>query len=120
MAFWNRKNKNQERSVDMRDRAITELRININTLRNDMAILHTEVADLRKTPVPTNSQPRAGSVQDALPIMDRMQELLLVQMGNADLAQAFGLATRQKELRAAEPEPETDWVEPTESSYENL
>ncbi|MHC4508026.1 MAG: hypothetical protein ACYTAO_03580 [Planctomycetota bacterium] len=53
-------------------------------------------------------------------MIDRMQELLLVQMGNADLAQAFGTYARQRELRASEEQPGTTWTEPNESTYENL
>jgi hypothetical protein len=92
-------------------------------LRQDIGALRDEVAELSAyvhQPVPTNGGPRAGSaVQDWLPVVDRLQELLLVQMGNADLAQAFGTHARQREAQAAEA-PDVTWIEPPESSYENI
>jgi hypothetical protein len=116
MAFWNRWKKNARQELTPIARAIVDLRDEVLALRN-------EVADLRKRgdqPVPSNGGPRAGSaVQDWLPVVDRFQELLLVQMGNADLAQAFGTCARQRELREAE-EPDTTWTEPNGSTYENL
>jgi hypothetical protein len=120
MAFWNRK-RDDKKHVDSAVNRLTQF---ISFLREDVALLRREVAELqahKNQPVPTNGPPHAGSaVQDWLPIVDRMQELLLVQMGNADLAQAFGTYARQRELRASEEPPNTAWTEPGESTYENL
>ena len=124
MAFWNRKQHN----VDPLVRAVLDLRADVDKFRREVTQLRSRVegqeADLNRVkgqPVPTNGQPRAGSaVQDWLPVVDRMQELLLVQMGNADLAQAFGTYSRQRELRASEEPPNTTWTEPDESTYENV
>ena len=119
MAFWNRKRNEKARmktGVTPVERAVVALHEEVCTLRDEVAELRARVHQ----PVPTNGGPRAGSaVQDWLPVVDRLQELLLVQMGNADLAQAFGTHARQRELRAAE-EPEVAWTEPGESTYENL
>lgn len=125
MAFWNRKQdekKNTGPAVDPTTRTIVSLRREFAALRDDVSALRHEVAESRKRqPVPTNGKPHVGSaVQDWLPIVDRMQELLLVQMGNADLAQAFGTYARQRELRASEEQPDTAWTEPDESAYENI
>ena len=122
MAFWNRKKHNDR----VREESPTErLTRTIVTLNRNVEGLWREVDQLRDRvnaqPVPTNGQSRDGSaVQDWLPVVDRMQELLLVQMGNADLAQAFGTYARQRELRASEEQPGTAWTEPNESTYENL
>ncbi len=126
MAFWNRKRDDNKRhanaAVDPQARAMVRLRNDIEALRHDVAELLAERNRNRMNqPVPTNGQVHAGSaVQDWLPVVDRMQELLLVQMGNADLAQAFGTYARQRELRASEGPPDTTWAEPNESTYENL
>ncbi len=119
MAFWNQGKHDPTRRV-----AVDQLTQVLQSLHADVGRLHREVAELQnrvtRQPVPTTGQVPAGSaVQDWLPIVDRMQELLLVQMGNADLAQAFGTYSRQRELRASE-EPTTGWTEPNESTYENL
>ena len=117
MAFWNRSHKNR-----VRDSAVAGLTEILVRLRGEVGALRDEVAKLQVCvngqPVPTNGQPRAGSVQEVLPIVDRLQELLLVSMGNADLAQAFGTYSRQRELREAEEQPNTAWTEPNESTYE--
>ncbi len=119
MAFWNR---NRNEPVERLTQAILSLRRDI---QEDIVSLRREVGQLQDRvnaqPVPTSGKPHAGSaVQDWLPVVDRMQELLLVQMGNADLAQAFGTYARQRELRASEEQPGTTWTEPNESTYENL
>ena len=56
-------------------------------------------------PVPHPSRP--GTVAEWLPVLDRFQELALVAQGHPDLAQQFGIATRQKE----QP-PQVEWEEP--------
>jgi hypothetical protein len=121
MAFWNfGKNKKGTASpaVDNLTRTVVLMRNTVDTLCHEVAKLRERVD---RQPVPTNGQVHAGSaVQDWLPIVDRMQELLLVQMGNADLAQAFGTYARQRELRASEEQPDTTWTEPNESTYENI
>lgn len=128
MAFWNRKHglefdKKRRPAVTPAERAIVSLHEAAARLEVEIAALRDEVAELRACvhqPVPTNGGPRAGSaVQDWLPVVDRLQELLLVQMGNADLAQAFGTHARQREALAAE-KPDVAWTEPDESTYENL
>ena len=48
-------------------------------------------------------EPRS-EIKEWLPMIDRMQEIALVAMGNPDLAQQFGLTTRQKEVAAVEAE----------------
>jgi molecular chaperone GrpE (heat shock protein) len=119
MAFWNRDKPNKQKRV-----AVDQLTQVLQSLHADVGRLHREVSELQvrvNQPVPTNGQPHAGSaVQDWLPVVDRLQELLLVQMGNSDLAQAFGTYARQRELRASEEQPDTTWTEPGESSYENI
>lgn len=121
MAFWNRKRDDNcisPSSANLLTRAVADARKDIENLRREVDQLHNRV---NGQPVPTNGKPQAGSaVQDWLPIVDRMQELLLVQMGNADLAQAFGTYARQRESRASEEQPNTAWTEPDESSYENI
>ncbi len=120
MAFWNHKpddKKNAAQAAATMAQVLVRLRSEVENLRCEVAELKVCVKD---QPVPTNGQVHAGSaVQDWLPVIDRMQELLLVQMGNADLAQAFGTYARQRELRASE-EPTTNWTEPNESTYENI
>lgn len=134
MAFWNRKRDDKIHAGSNTDLIVKTLaslqkevqiqRREIAALGQDAGALRDEVAELRARdtqPVPTNGGPRAGSaVQDWLPVVDRLQELLLVQMGNADLAQAFGTHARQRELREAEEPISTAWAEPDESTYENL
>ena len=121
MAFWNRKRDEPKQvgpAVSTLARAIVELRADIENMRHTMDQLRDRV---NGQPVPTIGKPHVGSaVQDWLPVVDRMQELLLVQMGNADLAQAFGTYARQRELRASEEQPDTTWTEPGESTYENI
>lgn len=121
MAFWNRERAVKKSAVSGTEqllRAILSMREEVAALRDDVTELQVRV---NGQPVPTNVQPHAGSaVQDWLPVVDRLQELLLVQMGNADLAQAFGTYARQRELRASEEQPNTTWTEPNESTYENL
>ena len=124
MAFWNRdrnapKPAPPANAVDRLTRVILDLRHDVENLRREVDGLHIRVNGGGPQPVPTNGQSRAGSVQEVLPIVDRFQELLLVQMGNADLAQAFGTYARQRELRESE-EPDTTWTEPNESTYENI
>lgn len=120
--FWNRKQNEPQpappaTAVERLTRVILDLRHDVENLRREMDQLHIRV---NGQPVPTNGQNRAGSVQEVLPIVDRLQELLLVQSGHPDIAQAFGTYTRQKELRESEERPETTWVEPNESGYENI
>lgn len=55
-----------------------------------------------------NPKKEPSQVDQWLPVLDRMQELTLVAMGQPDLAQSFGLTNRQK----AESEPETHWEVP--------
>jgi len=53
-----------------------------------------------------------SQVEQWLPVIDRFQEMALVAQGHPDLAQSFGLASRQK---ANEPEPPaTEWTGPDE------
>ncbi|KPL13125.1 hypothetical protein AMJ85_00260 [candidate division BRC1 bacterium SM23_51] len=119
MAFWNR-DRNEPKpapanAVERLTRVILDLRHDVENLRREVDQLHIRV---NGQPVPTNGQGRTGGgVQEWLPVVDRLQELLLVQMGNADLAQAFGTYARQRELRESE-QPETTWTEPNESTYE--
>ena len=62
--------------------------------------------------VPANPKPEGNLDTRAwLQVVDRMQEIVLVAQGAQDLAQQFGLTTRQK---ANEPEAETRWEEPRE------
>jgi Tfp pilus assembly protein PilN len=126
MAFWNRKRDDKQHEAVKRltqvienlRREVNQMRARVEGLQHDVETLHARV---NGQPVPTNGQSRDGSaVQDWLPVIDRMQELLLVQMGNADLAQAFGTYARQRELRASEEQPDTTWTEPNGSTYENL
>lgn len=124
MAFWNRRNNEPKQAppanaVQRLTRVLLELQRDVENLRREVDGLHIRVNGGNcGQPVPTNGQNRIGSaVQDWLPVVDRLQELLLVQMGNADLAQAFGTYARQRELRDAE-KPETEWTEPDESTYE--
>lgn len=124
MAFWNRERgekKHTGPAVDPTTRALVELRRTVETVGDAVFALLKETRERGNQPVPTNGQSRDGSaVRDWLPVVDRMQELLLVSMGNADLAQAFGTYARQRELRASEEQPDTTWTEPTGSTYENL
>jgi hypothetical protein len=120
MAFWNRK-KPAGPEIAALTRAIVDLRTKVDNLSHEVDRLHCDVDKLRAgQPVPTNGQDQTGSVREWLPVLDRMQELLLVEKGHADLAQAFGTYTRQRELRAAEEPSEVTWAEPNESSYESL
>jgi hypothetical protein len=120
MAFWNHK-KTAGPEIAALTRAIVDLRTKVDSLFREVDRLHCDVDKSRAgQPVPTNGQIRAGSVQEWLPVLDRMQELLLVEKGHADLAQTFGTYTRQRELRVAEEPSEATWTEPNESSYESL
>ena len=65
-------------------------------------------AALAKRDVPAPA-PQTG-VKEWLPVLDRMHEIALVAMGHPDLAQQFGLTSRQR----AEVEPTTTWEEPKE------
>jgi hypothetical protein len=70
------------------------------------ALVRATQVPAREEKVPTN--PGAG-VREWLPVLDRFHELTLVAMGHPDLAQSFGLTSRQQ---AATPEPTTEWVSP--------
>jgi hypothetical protein len=48
-------------------------------------------------------------VREWLPVLDRMHEIALVAMGHPDLAQSFGLTSRQKE---SAPQAATVWATP--------
>ena len=121
MAFWNRRQKNTGPAVDPTARVIVLLRQEVSALRDAVAALHQRADELRgNQPVPTNGKVQAGSaVQDWLPVLDRAHEIALVAMGHPDLAQAFGAASRQKEYHQSEPR-DVDWVDPNESTYENV
>jgi hypothetical protein len=124
MAFWNRKRDEKKHTgpaVDSLTRVVVLLREEIGALSDEVIALRQEVAGQRgDQPVPTNGGPRAGGVQEWLPVLDRAHEIALVAMGHPDLAQAFGASSRQKEYRQAESQVETAWTEPDESTYENL
>ena len=53
--------------------------------------------------------PHHSDVREWLPVLDRFHELVLVAQGHPDLAQQFGLTTRQKEVS---PPGETTWTDP--------
>ena len=104
MAFWNR-NRNEPKpappvnAVERLTRVILDLRADVENLRREVDGLHIRV---NGQPVPTNGQSRAGSVQEVLPIVDRLHELLLVEKGCIDVAREFGLVTRQREVRQSQ------------------
>lgn len=52
-----------------------------------------------------------------LPVLDRFQEMALVAQGHPDLAQQFGLLSRQ---RAAEPTTVTEWETPNDPEPDGM
>ena len=72
--------------------------------------LAAELARVRKMKGESTRRPRS-QIEELLPALDRMHEIALVAMGHPDLAQQFGLTTRQKEN---EPDVETRWETPTD------
>jgi len=68
---------------------------------------------------PQPAPPAAGSpVREWLPVLDRFHELVLVAQGHPDLAQSFGLTSRQREVTQAEGP--TKWTEPDEPTPEGM
>ena len=63
-------------------------------------------------------QPTGSPVREWLPVLDRFHELVLVAQGHPDLAQQFGLTSRQRE--AAEAAGPTTWTEPDEPTPEGM
>jgi hypothetical protein len=79
------------------------------------ALVRDTRALARAEEVPTNP---GGGVREWLPVLDRFHELTLVAMGNADLAQQFGLTGRQREV--AQAEGPTKWTESDEPTPEGV
>lgn len=69
-------------------------------------------------PQPTPVSPPVSAIASWMPLVDRLQEIALVALGSQDLAQQFGLTSRQKEnAEAAGP---TTWTEPDEPTREGV
>jgi len=78
------------------------------SLARSQKTLAAELCELRKL----QGQPgRRSQVEELLPVLDRMHEIALVAMGHPDLAQQFGLTSRQRE-NEQQPEAETEWETP--------
>lgn len=73
---------------------------------------------LNKVTTPRKEESRS-EIRESLPLVDRMQEIALVAMGHADLAQQFGLTTRQKEVAEGESEAQ-QWEEPASDTDDGV
>jgi len=141
MFFRNRKQSEAAAglSVNKLTQALLLWHTEMKNLRHEIITLRTEMGKWRVSgqSVPTNGRSPLdtggnSAVRDWMPIVDRFQELLLVQLGNADLAQAFGTYARQRELRDAEMsaglsksasnEMDAEWEESVggQSKYESI
>lgn len=78
--------------------------------------LAAELRELRKL-LEQPARRSRSQIEELLPALDRMHEIALVAMGHPDLAQQFGLTTRQREN---EPESETRWENPEDEEPDGL
>ncbi len=106
--WWTKKPSQEEVGVLSRHLEVLEERH--AALSQALAVLAREVRRLQKMKGESMGRTRS-QVEEWLPVMDRMHEIALVAMGHPDLAQSFGLQSRQ----VRDDEVEVKWEEPTEN-----
>lgn len=108
--------------INKMHKTIMGQQLELGDLRNRIRLLEQAAnADRNRAgPSPHQGANPPGGRDHTMSVADRMHELLLVQMGQPDLAREFGLVARQKELNdSAAREAGTEWEEPGDD-YESV